>query len=452
MLGVHDRLCATEFMRIDLSEGRGRGNENSEKKMEMKELKSVKVLGRGAMGTVFLVQKEGSERALALKAMSKSVTAMKNDGLRRAHIEREILSKLEHPFLPTLFGHVETEKIIGWVVEYCPGGDLNALRQRQTEKMFSESIIRFYAAEIVLALEHLHSLGIVYRDLKPENILIQSNGHIMLTDFDLSTRLSPKQPTVVSETEDGLANQNSKRNSGRLASVISYIKPKSSQTQVTRSNSNRVSPVKKTRKAACVQPSNSMLSGRLNSFVGTEEYVSPEVVKGTGHEFAVDWWALGILLYEMVYGKTPFKGATRKETFYNIMVKQPQFLGPWTPLRDLILRLLDKEPEKRLGFCNGANDIKNHLFFKGLNWDAIQHVSRAPFMPQEETQMKPLMENLDIEEYLHKQSDIPKPSDNKRSSSSINIKSEDYCKQDSTPQNWVERLPKAKEVDAFGVF
>eukprot|EP01018_Ginkgo_biloba_P033059 Gb_00958 [translate_table: standard] len=399
-------------MRVDfgrgLEEGLGLGDGDLAKKMELKELRAVKVVGRGGMGTVFLVRAEGSEKPLmALKALSKSVMEKKNDGFKRAQMEKEILSSLEYPLLPKLVGYVETKRIIGLVMEYCPGGDLNALRHRQTEKMFSESIIRFYAAEIVLALEHLHSLGIVYRDLKPENILIQSNGHIMLTDFDLSTWLSPKPIKILSQAEDDdHANRHSK-SAGRLTCITSCI---GSKPQVKRSNSARVSPVKKTRKTACVQPSNSMPSGRLNSFVGTEEYVSPEMVKGTGHGFAVDWWALGILLYEMVYGKTPFNGATRKDTFYNILVKQPQFMGPWTPLRDFILRLLEKEPERRLGSCNGAYDIKNHFFFRGMNWDAIPHVSRAPFVPPiltpEEIQTKlPLTENLDIEEYVDKQAD-----------------------------------------------
>lgn len=118
-----------------------------------------------------------------------------------------------------------------------------------------------------------------------------------------------------------------------------------------------------------------------HSFVGTEEYVAPEVLWGIGHGYVVDWWSFGILLHEMVYGKTPFKGSTRKETFYNVLCKEPQLLGPWSPLKDLIQRLLVKEQSERLGFHNDSHEIKNHEFFNGVKWDELEFVSRPPFVP-----------------------------------------------------------------------
>lgn len=423
----------------------------------MKELKALKVVGRGAMGTVLLVQREGCEKPLALKAMSKSAMARNgDDGLRRAQIEKNILSRLDHPFLPTLFGHVETEKIMAWLVEYCPGGDLNSLRHRQTEKMFSESIIRFYAAEIVLALEHLHSLGIVYRDLKPENVLIQASGHVMLTDFDLSASLevdhSSNQLDLAREADipqESNYAQHRKRGLGRLNCVASFVnKKRKCPPSLGRSGTVQMSPVKR---PACVSPTidpAAAVPGRLNSFVGTEEYVSPEMLRATGHEFGVDWWALGILLYEMLYGYTPFKGSTRKETFYNILSKNPQFAGPWMPLRDLILRLLEKEPEKRLGFFYGSRHIKSHAFFRGVNWDSIHNVSRPPFIPC----LLPLddmmeIDGVDIEECVENlQTDIASKLNNSKHSS----RSED-CREESR-QNWVENLSRTREEDAYGVF
>ncbi|KAH9303310.1 hypothetical protein KI387_014893, partial [Taxus chinensis] len=298
----------------------------------MEELRAVKVVGKGAMGTVFLALKKGCDKLLALKAMSKSVMEKQIDGLKRARAEKEILRSLRHSFLPTLVGHVETDKIVGWVVDFCPGGDLNALRRHQSEQSFSECIIRFYAAEIVLALEHLHWVGVVYRDLKPENILLQADGHIMLTDFDLSTTLPPRpaQPSTAGE-DSGSQTRQAHRRPGPLALMTSCM---------SSFQSARVSPVSKKAGGSCSMPS----MARANSFVGTEEYVAPEMLKGEGHDFAVDWWALGILLYEMLYGETPFKGVNRKETFYKILAMEPQFVGPWTPLRDLIQRLLIKDP------------------------------------------------------------------------------------------------------------
>jgi len=370
----------------------------------MEGLRPVKVVGRGAMGTVFLAQGQGCERpALAMKVMTKSVTEKKSDELKRAHMEREreILSGLRHPFLPELLGHVETDKIVAWVMDYCPGGDLNAFRHRQAEKMFSESIIRFYAAEIVLALEHLHSLGVVYRDLKPENVLIQSNGHIMLTDFDLSTRLAPKEAPSIDNVDQEQENEPSRQRVSMGCLIPHNRQSKKSRRQ----NAARVSPVVKARKGTSphAAASSSSVGQKSNSFVGTEEYVSPEMVKDAGHDFSVDWWALGILLYEMLYGKTPFKGTTRKETFYDILVKHPQFMGPWTPLRDLILRLLEKEPAKRLA---SACNIKSHLFFKGLDWDALPHLPRAPFLPPPVSHEDlNSMKTLDIKQYVHKDAD-----------------------------------------------
>ncbi|GLJ23604.1 hypothetical protein SUGI_0447040 [Cryptomeria japonica] len=342
-----------------------------EMEMEIEELKAVKVVGKGAMGTVFLIQKRGFDRPLALKAMSKSVLEKQKDGLKRARVEKEILSSLRHPFLPTLFGQVDTEKIVGWVVDYCSGGDLNGLRRRQPEKIFSENVIRFYAAEIILALEHLHSVGIVYRDLKPENVLVQEDGHIMLTDFDLSAVLRP--PTEPPQ---------SPKRPGKFAFMTSCVT----------SSVSRVSPVNK-------KPPNT----KTNSLVGTEEYVSPEMLEGGGHDFPVDWWAFGVLLYELSSGKTPFTGATRKDTFYNVLVRQPPFSGRWTPLRDLIQRLLIKDPKRRLGF-NGVEEIKSHFFFRGLDWESIEmlvNVTAPPFVPSPVCMDDvAAMQRIDVERHL----------------------------------------------------
>lgn len=143
----------------------------------------------------------------------------------------------------------------------------------------------FYAAEVLLALQYLHILGCTYRDLKPENILLMADGHARITDFDLCLLKRDFQPTMVKTL---------------------------SKTQAVGSGCRRG-----------VSTHSYMLAGepevRTNSFVGTEEYLSPEVIMGTTHGPAVDWWSLGILIYELVYGFTPFKGSRRGDTFDNIM-------------------------------------------------------------------------------------------------------------------------------------
>ncbi|GAB2225516.1 hypothetical protein Droror1_Dr00006311 [Drosera rotundifolia] len=162
--------------------------------LDFDRLEVIGQVGRGAKGVVFHVHvADDGEEDLALKVVSKAVMRRKNsNGRRRVSFEQRVLRRIKHPLLPRLRGVLETKAVVGYAMDYCPGGDLNSVRRKQSEKTFSDDVIRFYAAELVLALEYLHSLGIIYRDLKPENILIQSNGHLMLVDFDLATQLPPK--------------------------------------------------------------------------------------------------------------------------------------------------------------------------------------------------------------------------------------------------------------------
>lgn len=248
-------------------------------------------------------------------------------------------------------------------MDYCAGGDLNSLRYTLPDKRFSCAATRFYAAEIVLALEHLHQEGIVYRDLKPENILLSFNGHIMLTDFDLSAILPPK--SNLSPLPEQASSMERRSKSHKLQAAPS-------------GGSHRVMP-----DASYDNMEVGRGIARCHSFVGTDDYVAPEVIQSKGHEFAVDWWALGILVYEMVYGRAPFKGGSSRETFRNITHKELELCGLSGPLRDLISKLLVKEPHLRLGYRCGAAEIKAHPFFLGVQWEALQHVLRPPFIPNE---------------------------------------------------------------------
>lgn len=302
----------------------------------LKHFRPVKPLGAGDTGSVHLVELCGTGEYFAMKAMDKNVMLNRNK-VHRACAEREILDMLDHPFLPALYASFQTNTHICLITEYCPGGELFLLLDRQPTKVLKEDAVRFYAAEVIIALEYLHCQGIIYRDLKPENILLQSNGHISLTDFDLSCLTSCKPQLLIPEIRDKKKQQ----------------KAQHQQTPIFMAEPMRAS----------------------NSFVGTEEYIAPEIIAGAGHSSAVDWWALGILLFEMLYGFTPFRGKTRQKTFSNVLRKDLKF--PATKqvsldAKQLIYQLLQKDPKDRLGACEGANEIKRHPFFRGANWALVR--------------------------------------------------------------------------------
>lgn len=228
-------------------------------------------------------------------------------------------------------------------------------------------------------------LGIVYRDLKPENILVREDGHIMLSDFDLSLRCAVN-PTLLNSSPEP------PKKTSRPSSDSSCIHPFCLQPSF---HLSCFTPrfLTKTRKLKTevafqviplpqlvVEP----ITARSNSFVGTHEYLAPEIIKGEGHGSAVDWWTFGIFLYELLYGRTPFKGMSNEETISNVVSGCLKF--PPCPMvschaRDLIRRLLKKDPESRLGFTKGAAEIKQHSFFEGLNW-ALIRCETPPELPR----------------------------------------------------------------------
>ncbi|KAJ3410791.1 hypothetical protein HDV05_003220 [Chytridiales sp. JEL 0842] len=326
----------------------------------------VKLIGKGDVGKVFLVKHKESDRMYAMKTLRKS-EMIKRNKIKRVLAEQEILATSNHPFIVTLYHSFQSEDYLYFVMEYCCGGEFFRALQSRPGKSLIEKDARFYAAEVIAALEYLHLMGFIYRDLKPENILLHQTGHIMLTDFDLSKPTTgPGSPAMLV------------RSSG-----FSF---------------NSSTPVIDTRSCTAAL--------RTNSFVGTEEYIAPEVIRGNGHTSAVDWWTLGILIYEMMYGTTPFKGKNRNATFSKIMSNDVPFpsplpsayipqdiphprplphpcnpLDPSVACKTLIRKLLHKDETKRLGSRAGASDLKAHPFFKGVNWALLRN-SKPPITPK----------------------------------------------------------------------
>ncbi|KAK3519354.1 hypothetical protein QTP70_024785, partial [Hemibagrus guttatus] len=270
----------------------------------------LKVIGKGSFGKVLLARHRGDDQFYAVKVLQKKAILKKKE---EKHImsERNVLLKnVKHPFLVGLHYSFQTTDKLYFVLDYINGGELFYHLQR--ERCFLEPRARFYAAEIASALGYLHSLNIVYRDLKPENILLDSQGHIILTDF-------------------GLCKEN-------------------------------------------IEP-----NGTTSTFCGTPEYLAPEVLHKQPYDRSVDWWCLGAVLYEMLYGLPPFYSRNTAEMYDNILNK-PLQLKPniSNAARHLLEGLLQKDRTKRLGCTDDFNEIKNHMFFSPINWDDLNAKKLTP--------------------------------------------------------------------------
>ncbi|CAL1689714.1 unnamed protein product [Lasius platythorax] len=284
-------------------------------KAEPSHFELLKVLGQGSFGKVFLVRKVAGNDSGTLYAMKvlKKATLKVRDRVR-TKMERNILVDVEHPFIVRLHYAFQTEGKLYLILDFLRGGDL--FSRLSKEVMFTEEDVKFYLAELALALDHIHKLGIIYRDLKPENILLDTEGHISLTDFGLS-----KQP---------------------------------------------------------------LDDSKAYSFCGTVEYMAPEIVNRKGHTFTSDWWSFGVLMFEMLTGALPFQGSNRKETMTQILKAKLGMPHNLSPEAQALLRVLFKRnPANRLGSGKcGVEEIKNHIFFATIDWDALYKKEiRPPFKP-----------------------------------------------------------------------
>lgn len=231
-------------------------------------------------------------------------------------------------------------------MEYLNGGDLYSLLRNLG--CLDEDVARVYIAELVLALEYLHSLRVVHRDLKPDNLLIAHDGHIKLTDFGLS------KVGLINSTDDL---------SGPAVSGTSLLGDDEPQVTISEQLNQR--------------------ERRKRSAVGTPDYLAPEILLGTGHGASADWWSVGVILFEMIVGIPPFNAEHPQTIFDNILNRKI----PWPRVPeemsyeayDLIDKLLTEDPNQRLG-ARGAPEVKQHEFFKNINWDTLAR-QKAAFIP-----------------------------------------------------------------------
>ncbi|XP_053524097.1 microtubule-associated serine/threonine-protein kinase 3 isoform X4 [Artibeus jamaicensis] len=312
------------------------------------DFETIKLISNGAYGAVYLVRHRDTRQRFAIKKINKQNLMLRNQ-IQQVFVERDILTFAENPFVVSMFCSFETRRHLCMVMEYVEGGDCATLLKNMGP--LPVDMARMYFAETVLALEYLHNYGIVHRDLKPDNLLITSLGHIKLTDFGLS--------------KIGLMSMATNLYEGHIE--------------------------KDTREFMDKQ------------VCGTPEYIAPEVIFRQGYGKPVDWWAMGIVLYEFLVGCVPFFGDTPEELFGQVVSDEIMWPEGEEALpadaQDLITRLLRQNPLDRLG-TGGTHEVKQHPFFWTLDWAGLLR-HKAEFVPQLEAEDDTSYFDTRLERYRH---------------------------------------------------
>ena len=307
-------------------------------KQTIRDYESLAIIGRGAFGEVHVCREKKTGKIYAIKKIKKQVLIIKNQ-IRHVINEQIIMSKASTPWIVELKASFQEGDYLYLVMEYLPGGDLmNLLIEKD---ILTEKEAKFYISELILAIESIHNLDCIHRDIKPDNILIDKNGHIKLSDFGLA-KISDK----LYEKED--------------EKYKNFLKNKSNDKNTK------------------------MTHNKNFSCFGTAYYVAPEVLKKSGYDKDIDWWSVGIILYEMLVGYAPFCSKETTEVCYKVLnwknyLKIPKKIKLSEEVKDLIFKMI-KNSDDRLG-KNGAEEIKKHPFFKDVDWDNIRN-SKAPFIPE----------------------------------------------------------------------
>jgi len=453
------------------------------RKNNLEDFKILKLLGQGSFGKVFLVEYKENNKLYAMKVLIKE-KIFKARQVRHAKTEREILEKLNNPFIVKLSFAFQSFTKLYFITEFVQGGEL--YQQIKLKEKLSERIIKFYSCEIIIALEYMHKKGIIYRDLKPENILIDKDGHIKITDFGLSKTFDNKDSENLRSSLFGKnynhlngfdfnnVHSNSKRDSNLLRidkskffhseeknfSNNNNLKTLQNSKSLKQLNTKKVNYFKNNKLLSnthnemneILESSNLSFDGNkdkisltsnnisnlnenpnfytncdtnfnfkandnntLNSscftyektytICGTREYLAPEILTKEGYDKSVDWWSLGILIFEMLVGRSIFRKIYRfvnqsniflpsKHNYHcdfnnnnkkNLSYQKINFseFNISQNAESLIKSLLEENPNKRLGQGDrDSESIKEHPFFEGINWEDVYNKKYMPeFIP-----------------------------------------------------------------------
>ena len=315
----------------------------------------IKIIGKGAFGEVRLCKYIPTGDIVAIKKMKKEEMHKKNQVLH-VRAERDVLSEAKNQWIVELKFSFQDQKFLYLGMEYLPGGDLMTLLMARD--ILPEEDSKFYAAEMVLAIESVHDMGCIHRDLKPDNVLIGKDGHIKLSDFGLSKKLD-----AFLDKNNKFSFNHDNKNLHNNIKNLSYAE----QFRIFKSLKS-----KKRREKAF-------------STVGTPDYIAPEVFKQQGYGQEIDWWSLGVIMFEMMIGYPPFYSESSTETCKKILnwENHLEIRSETNISKDAvdILKRLINAPEKRLG-RNGADEIKQHPYFKNVDWKHIKETMIPPFIPQ----------------------------------------------------------------------
>ena len=335
----------------------------------------ISLSGKGAYGTVLQVKLKDPNSELENKNKTKdkyyAIKVMDIESMKRVnklyqvYLESQILNELNNPLIVQIFGTFQSKAKIYMVLDYLSKGDFATFLKMNYP--LKEETIRFYAAEIVLFLEYLQNQKIVHRDLKPNNIMLNDNNHLQIIDFATVRKIGyyyDKKEMKFREDNFDLENDDEDIKGEKV-----IINPDGED------DDDDIEEEKKEEENCNVRK----LPPRNKTFVGTAEYVSPEVIGDQPAGYGADLWAFGIMLYEMFCGRTPFKGENTYVTFKNIEkleISFPKKISISENAKDLIKKILIKDPSKRLGAGEPKTELdiehlKNHSFFKGIKWKNI---------------------------------------------------------------------------------